>query len=85
MQDLNKPIIDLDTPGSNDPALTDTKFRELFSIFGTIEVVTVIPTAPADRFYSQFKLYTDDITTPTVFRLYIYMPRIMLWKYITLS
>ena len=84
MEDLNKPVIDLTQPVPDQKPLEDTSVQ-LFSILGTVEVVTAVPTLAPNNFYGQFKLYTDSITTPTVFTLYIYMPRIQLWKSVTLA
>lgn len=52
----------------------------LYEIFDMIETIDYIPTATPRSFYEQFKLYVDDFTTPTVFRLFIYFPKVQLWK-----
>lgn len=58
---------------------------QLFEIFGMLETVTTAPTLPPRGVYQQIKLYTDSISSPSVYRLYIYMPRLNAWKYVALS
>lgn len=85
IEDPNIPVIDLAIPEASTTPLQDLRSLNLFEILGMIEVVTTAPTAAPTNLYGQFKLYTDSITTPTVFTLYVYMPRIKLWKSVTLA
>lgn len=62
-----------------------TPTLELFQLLGMVETVTTAPTLAPRTFYEQFKLYVDDVTTPTVFRLYIFMPKINAWHYVALT
>jgi len=58
---------------------------DLLKVYGLIETVTVVPTAAPTKLYEQIKLYTDSLTTPTVYRLYFYMVGTNNWHYCTLS
>lgn len=46
--------------------------RNIQTIEGFIEVVTVIPTYTPTKFQQQIKIYTDSLLSPTVRALYIY-------------
>jgi len=50
-----------------------------------IETTTVIPTKTPTKFFQQFKIYLDDIASPTVKRFYIYSNKSNAWYYIALT
>lgn len=85
MDEQELPVIDLTGDAQESPTTPPKQPVNLFEIFGMIEVVTTAPTAAPNSLYEQIKLYTDSISTPTVFTLYVYMPRIKLWKSVTLA
>lgn len=72
-----------DLPQDNLPfGLNDS--IHLYEILGMIETIDYIPTAIPRKFVEQFKLYVDDLITPTVFRLFIYFTKVRLWKSVDL-
>lgn len=50
-----------------------------------IETVTIIPTSKPRYFWEQFKIYIDDLDSPTTKRLYIYSNKAQIWNYVTLT
>ena len=50
-----------------------------------IETVTTIPTSKPRYFWEQFKIYINDLETPTTKRLYIYSNKAKIWNYVTLT
>lgn len=55
------------------------------NIVGYVRTVTTIPTYTPKKFEQAIKIYIDDLTTPTVKRLYIYSFEAKIWNYITLT
>jgi len=51
---------------------TNSELVSVTNLFDFIETVTTIPTHKPRFFYEQYKIYIDDLTSPTVKRLYIY-------------
>ena len=53
---------------------------------GFIETVTTIPSGtPSKGFWRQFKIYVDDISSPSTQRLYMYSTKTNTWLYATLT
>ena len=69
--------------GESGPILNEP--IHLGDILGMIETITYIPTATPRNFQEQFKLYVDSLTSPTVFRIFIYFTKVKLWKSIDLT
>lgn len=57
----------------------------LFQILDMFEVVTVAPTAKPANVYGQIKLYVDSLTSPTVFGMWVYFPKVNVWHYFATS
>lgn len=57
----------------------------LLDIEGVIRTTTVIPTSSPVNINDQVVVYIDDLTTPTVKRLYIYSTLARIWNYVTLT
>lgn len=70
--------------GGGARAIPNSPFS-IFNLEGFIQTVTVVPTAAPKTFYESIKIYTDDIGTPTVRRLYIYSLELNDWLYVALS
>jgi len=64
---------------------TDNLQVNLSDLFGAIETVTVIPTGEPTDFYGQFKIYIDDLASPTTKRLYMYSDKAQIWNHINLT
>jgi len=62
-----------------------TKELDIFDIIGMIETVTTIPTKSPTKFKEQFKIYVDDIATPTTKTLYIYSNKTNTWLSVGLT
>ena len=81
-EDESKPAVDLQ---ANDPDRGVNVPQYLTDLFGMIETVTTAPTLAPRNFYQQVKLYTDSTSAPTIYRLYIYMPKLNAWHYVALT
>lgn len=82
-----KAVVNLDLPAET-PDISPTPLREgiqLFTLLGMIEIVTTAPTLTPNNFYGQFKLYTDSLSAPSVYKLYVFMPQIKVWKSVALT
>lgn len=88
IEDLNKPVVDVQDLVSSQIVSDELKpinIVDIFNILGMLDIVTTAPTAAPSSLYGQVKLYTDSLTTPTVYTLYIYMPKIKVWKSVALT
>jgi len=54
---------------------------DLLALSGLIETVTVVPTHVPTKFYDQFKIYTDSVSSPTIYRLYWYSNQTKTWQF----
>lgn len=54
-------------------------------IQGMLDIVTVAPTGSPRNFSNQIVLYTDSLTSPTVYRLYVFIPNLNTWHYVALT
>jgi len=63
------------------------KMSDIFlnDIMGMVETVTTIPTKAPKKIGQQILIYIDNLSTPTVKRLYIYSNSARLWSYINLT
>lgn len=57
----------------------------LFDIIGMVETTTTIPTKGASSLKQQIVIYINNLSSPTVKRLYIYSNKARLWSYVTLT
>jgi len=67
-----------------DPKIEDPLPR-IEQIFGSLQIVTTAPTSTPITFGQHFVLYTDSLSSPTVYRLYIYFPKLNSWHYVALT
>lgn len=58
---------------------------DILNLYGLIETVTAVPAGKPVKFYDQFKLYTDSLTSPSIYRLYVYMVGLNAWHYCALT
>lgn len=54
-------------------------------VFGMFETVTTVPTKTPKNLVNQIVFYTDSLSAPSVYRLYIYSTKLNVWKYVALS
>jgi hypothetical protein len=64
---------------------TNSEHVSVTDLIGFIETVTTAPTHTPRHFYEQFKIYYDDVDTPSTRRLYIYSNKAQEWSYIALT
>jgi len=57
----------------------------LNTFLGDIETVTTIPSSTPLNFEQSIKFYTDSLTSPSVYRIYFYIPALNVWKYTSLT
>lgn len=61
---------------------------DILNIVGRLEPTTVAPTSTKipKKYGEQFVLYVDSLTSPTVKRLYVYIPgKVKAWCYVALT
>lgn len=63
--------------------MADLKLK-FIDLEGMIDTVTVAPTHTPTKLQAQILIYIDNLTTPTVKRLYIYSHKAKIWNYVTL-
>ena len=93
MPKKEKPILIPETDKTNSYIKMQTKDPEqvaknrfdLINLINYIETVTTIPTYTPKKFYESIKIYMDDLSSPTVKRLYIYSFEAGAWNYVTLT
>jgi hypothetical protein len=62
--------------------LQQSGVMRLMYLAGLIETVTAVPTYTPVKFFDQFKIYVDNITSPTIRKLYFYSNQTNSWLFL---
>lgn len=71
-------IGDISTPEVQQP-------KQISDLFGMYKTVTTVPTLEPKRLIDQIQFYTDSLTAPTTYKLYMWSTNLRVWKSITLT
>lgn len=74
----------IDKGGNSAKPLPQNPYH-ILNLEGFIETVTSVPTDVPKTFYDSQKIYTDSLSSPTVYRFYIYSQKLNDWLYVALS
>lgn len=75
---LFKGPLEIKPPSFNDQVRAE-------DLFGAFQTVVTVPTAPPKGTLDQIQFYTDSLTAPSVFRLYIFSTDLNAWHYVALT
>jgi hypothetical protein len=67
------------------PAPDPAKPQQVRDLFGMFATVTTAPSAEPKRAIDQIVFYTDSISSPTTYKIYMWSTNLRVWKSATLS
>jgi len=82
---IPNPRAEIEKKGNYTTQETIPHKNSILNLQDFLQTVTAAPTAAPKKFHDSVVLYTDSLSSPTVYRIYFYSRELNDWLYVALS